>query len=500
MKVYVFIFFLAAFLLVSGGHLDGSDGKHHFIMTESLVIDNSLKVRHDLPSVEKINYDIDKWFRGQYYRQTGDSIRQPDPVTGKLPDIPESMYFGKAVMLSYIAVPFYILESSTNSYTGQITPYFVNSIILALTATVVYTFSREIYRSQKIAFILALFAGVCSFSLPYLSSFLQQPIAGLMIIVSIYFIYLSSKNKFSYSAFLGGMFLGLIVHAHVGYIFLIPIILFYGVYVLRNNSKKIIQFLIGFIPIVGIQIFLNLLRFDSILDFGLGEHQTVSVNSGIEGLYGLFISPGFGLIANFPLFILFPIGLYYLWKHNRALSYLFFSMFFASWLFFGTLESPSWHGYGGWGPRYFVSLIPIIVIPLGAFLKQFTSNFSKAVCAVLAGIGFFVNLLGILVWYVIGYSFGWRSLRGVVPDEGFVKSFQWDINYIPVVLHWKVLTSDFWIRFGQFKSRIYWDGCIPDNFIFCNFGLIPIFVLIIIISVIGIFIIKNLDKKIIVKT
>ena len=482
------------FLIASGGHLDVADGKHHFIMTESLAIDNSLKVRHNLPSVEKIDYDIEQWFRDQYYRQNGISINIPDPVTGQKPGIPDSMYFGKAVLLSYISVPFYIIESTTDSYTAQITPYFVNSIILALTATVVYTFSHEIYRSQKIAFVLALFAGVCSFALPYLSSFFQQPIAGLMIILSIYFLYLASKNKFLYSAFLGGFFLGLIVHAHVAYVFLLPVIIFYGVYVLRKEFKKLVGFFIGLIPIIGIQIFLNLMRFDSVLDFGFGQWQTESVHTSIEGLYGMFLSPGFGLITNFPLFILFPIGFYYFWKHHRALSYLFLSIFLSSWLFFGTFESPMWHGYGGWGPRYFVPLIPIIVIPLGSFLIHFTSNFSKIACAGLAGIGFFVNLLGTIVWYQVGYNYGWSTLRAVVSDEGFVKHFQWDIHYIPIVLHWSVLVTDHWNKIKNNFTYDYWDSCVPDSFLYCKFGLIPVILMFIILGVIGFIILRNIRK------
>ena len=192
MKIFIFILFLSIFLVSSGGHLDGIDGKHHYMLTENLVLHQTQLVYLDLPSTEKINYDMENWFKQQYSRQQGTKL---------VGEVPESMYWGKAPLLSYIAIPFYMMESLLGT-TAQITPFLTTSIILALIALVVFDFGAKLYRSKKIGFVVALIMSVCSFLWPYTSSFFQQPLVALLIISSFYFsirgqFLLSHSRKFS---------------------------------------------------------------------------------------------------------------------------------------------------------------------------------------------------------------------------------------------------------------------------------------------------------------
>ena len=485
MKLLVFIFFLVVFLASNGGHLDVVDGKGYFLLTENLVLHQSFLIRPDLPSIEETNFNIKNYFNWQYGLQNNFATLPEGDL--------QPMYIFASPLLSVIGIPFYLFADVIDYSPVQITSYFLNSIILALTATMVFTFSNEIFHTKKIAFVLALATGLCSFTWPYVSSFFQQPLVGLMLISCLYFLYMASKNKIQLSSLISGIFLGLIILSNVGYLILIPGIIVVAMYIFRKSLFKIPQFFLGFLPFVGIQLYLNDLRFGSVFDFGYGHVADISFHSAIDGLYGMFLSPGFGLITNFPLILLVPVGLYYAWKHNKVLALTIIYIFCSVWIFYGTEPSPAWHGMGAWGPRYLVPIIPVIVISLGFLLKELSSmTWIKNAFIVLGSIGFFINFLGTMVWYQAGYAFAWSLLRiQTLPAPEFLY-FEWAPQFLPVVLHWNVLTTDWWTHLPPIYDG--WIPCIPDNFLYCHIGmvgLIPVLLLVIITGVRILWIIKN---------
>ena len=165
--------------------------------------------------------------------------------------------------------------------------------------------------------------------------------------------------------------------------------------------------------------------------------------------------------------------MYYFWKRNRLLSLLVAYLFAVSIAYFGTLVSPTWHGYGAWGPRYLVPVMPLIVLALGFFLARFGSIlYGRVLFAVLAGLGFLVNLLGTLVWYQLGYMYTDVHLSDIgVPPESMLGYLEWDVQHIPVVMHMYALAVTDW---GSPPDIGYWPACIPDMFVYCSFGWIGI--------------------------
>ena len=110
----------------------------------------------------------------------------------------------------------------------------------------------------------------------------------------------------------------------------------------------------------------------------------------------------------------------------------------------------------------------------------------------LGSLGFFVNLLGVLVWYQLGYMYGWQVLSNQgVPLEKQVSFFQWNILHIPPMLHLGTLLTGYWEPIEPKKLYAYWEGCLPDNFIYCNFG-IGIIPVLFVIAFLGYLIIKRL--------
>jgi len=187
------------------------DGKGYFMLTENLVLHGSLLVHPDLPSAEEFalsnGFDVRNYFNWNYQLQNSERLPEGDL---------QPMFILASPMLSYLGTPFYIIAQAINFSPIQFTAFFLNSIILALSSTVVFAFADEIFRSKKIAFILSIVAAVCSFAWPYATNYFQQPLAGLMIISSCYFLYMASKNRFPYAAFLSGLSLGLLLLAISG--------------------------------------------------------------------------------------------------------------------------------------------------------------------------------------------------------------------------------------------------------------------------------------------
>lgn len=480
----VFCFFALVFLASSGGHTDHWDGKIYYLISESIVQNGSLELRRDLPSANLLDFDVDLIIALQYQHQNPGEVVclagwdfdagtcHPHELQDDWADpaLPDAIYTTAPPLLPLLGAPLYVAEKLAGM-PGQLAPLLLNPLILAGTAAVLFRLSDEIFRSKAKAFVLALAFGVCSFAWPYGDTFLLQPIAGLLLVLAVYLAYTSSRRDgILLPALAGAAAVGVIFGHSASVIFVPGLVAFFALS--NRGRKKLGAFFSGFAAVAAVQLWLNQFRFGDMLDFGYGRHSGLETHVYTDGLLGLIFSPGFGLLVNMPLLILAPAGAYLLWKKHRALAALVGYVFAVSLVYFGTLESPVWHGFGGWGPRYLVPIIPVLALTLGFFLDGAAGRLAKASFAALAAAGFFVNLMGTLVWYQLGYTYGWNSLRADgVPLEMQMDLFQWAPQYAPASLHWSVLTLGYWDLIQPAPGQAYWPACVPDVLLHCSFGL-----------------------------
>jgi len=126
------------------------------------------------------------------------------------------------------------------------------------------------------------------------------------------------------------------------------------------------------------------------------------------------------------------------------------------------------------------------------FFKLPKKSIPKYSIISLAVIGFVVNILGKLVWYLTGYGYGWGVEKLIETDNSF-NYFAWDPYYSPIIEHIKVLLSDYGgLTMNPITKTI---GCSVDIFLFCTTGIIPILILLILIVVTAFYILKNLGIK-----
>jgi hypothetical protein len=492
----VFGFFILINIASSGGHLDWWDGTEAFLVTESMALKHTAKLDPFVPSVKELNFNVSYTVHASFAGQKGNN-----PSSNSQNITLEPVYIVRSLLLSAAAVPFYYAALVFSISPVEMIGLHVNSLFISLTAVVIFCISTEILRSRKIAFVLSLIYCVCSFVWPYNTSFWAQPLQGLLLASSTYFLllirhqshsflcsYTISRRKRSgfFLAGLAGLFLGLSVFAHPTSLIFIPAFLVYSFFSAMRRQKR--SFII-FLSILGVVLLfvglINYARFGSVIEFGYGYFSSMSAHDGWRGLIGLLISPGAGLIFYFPLSILLPLGAKYMLKENKALFFLCIYIIVANWIYTGTLsfgfEPMAWSGGVAWGPRYLVPVLPFMVIILGHIFTHVRKGyFIKSLLIGLCLAGFYINLSGILVWFQYGLMFGWAvESLSIYPNS--LDIMTWFPIYSPIILHTKALMTDYvstinpeqyvntswhWVTYGNAPCRY-------NLFIYCNLGDVP---------------------------
>jgi len=490
-QLLIFVFLFLFYFIIGSPHI-ANDGVYYYTLAEDSAINQSLNLRTDLPSVDE--FEGKKTLKIKMKHNTPQNEWNESNPTPTTPGYP--------FLLSFIAVPFYYVGSALPIPVSKFVVFTVNPTIVAFTSVVIFSFGQHLFKSDRIGFVLAIFYGMTSFVVPWTSEFYTRPLVALMVISSIYFVFLAKENKNPFYALLGGIFTASIFLSQIASFILIFPILGYGIFLFRNSFRLIVPYFTGISFIVIIQLIINFLRFGKIWSvMGNPEGYLLTSTpwkflSDIEGLYGLLFSSGWSIFLYFPLTVVFPISLYYLFKKDKPLTILFSLVFISLYLFSGF--STNWSGYGGWGPRYLIPVLPIITIASGIILQKFSKRITwKIVLIFLAISGFFVNLLGRIVWYLVGYSRYWEGLTSGELDGG---ELSWDPNYSPIVSHFHIATSDWtvirWANagpevfgYGHFLNQIY-RNCNFDLYLYCNFGLLPLVIIGIVMGVVIYFILR----------
>jgi hypothetical protein len=507
----VFSFFFIINIASSGGHFDANDGVEYFLVTESMVMKHSAKLYPDIPDIQKLYFNIRNSINVNTIFQTGKAYQG---------SVLKPTYIEHCCLLSAIAVPFYYAAAIFSVSPISVVALFVNSLIIALTSVIIFCFSLEIYASKKIAFILSLIFSTCSFVWPYNTTLFPQPLQALCMIGSAYFIYISAKrnnnnNRRIYFAGLGALFLGLSIFAQPTSAIVLPGLILYGIFMMKDNKKSLSSFVITIVIILFFAGLVNYWRFGSFTDFGYGNFGSLSIHHGWKGLLGLLASSGFGLVFFFPIVVLLPLSLKYMYKENKGLFILSTYIILVNWLYFGTLSVPmydpgTWNGFA-WGPRYLIVILPFVMIVSGTLFQRVKELhvtkrlFLKLLLIVLAAAGFCINLLGTLVWYMYGYSYGWEREVLWKYEQGKTKINSYDIMtwnpyYSPIILDMKALMSGYLVHIQpthDYRS----NGLAPcpyDIYVFCKLGTMPMslfFANIVILAILIVMEVSNFNPK-----
>lgn len=492
-ELLIFGFFLLLNFATSGGHEYAFDDLLYFMHAENLALNQSMLIHpYKTPSAwDDIFEDRGEFtLRDQqekYFRY------QEIPYDEKTPLAP----FGSAssLLLPFLTIPLYYSAIIFSLKPVTVLTFFSNSIILSLVSLMIFKSCLVLFSSKKISFVLSLVFMITTFVWSYNTGMMLRPLAALLVVLGFYFlISINAESKFK--PMLAAFCIGFSLLASSSSIILLPGLFVFGIFRTSKNKNQIILFVASFILIMIIQALINDSRFGSFSDFGFGGFQGLQTHQDYEGLYGYFTSLAWGVPIHFPLFVFFPIALFLIWKKDKSQSLLFLYCFAATLFFYGTLPVPGlWQGAPGWGPRYFTTILPLLVISLGFVINQYNQKKIFKISFIgFAGFGFFMSLMGKLVWAIYGfYTYGEGVMKSnLIANRMFLHSY--NLEYTPLNFHLQVLKEGYMERFVNGSG----GGLAPCNYdlyVLCKIGEFPFILLLIGCGFLAFLVIRELYKS-----
>ena len=287
---------------------------------------------------------------------------------------------------------------------------FYGPFFSALSVSILFLVSRTFNFSIKTSLLLAFLYGFSTIMWAYSQTSLNSIPSVFFILLGFLFFRKFQNTSSHYTLVLSGIILGVaFLTRQDAILFIIPLF-FFMLYELRNKNKKITNFFSFVIPLFsayGISLLIDYVRvgaYDTSAPLRyasvVGGEGTIPIHLN---MFGLFFSPGVGLLIFAPILITVFLSFPNFYKKHRSECVLFLCIVGFFLLFYGS--SGAWHGLNGWGARYMVPIIPFLILPLGASIEKIKHVSFKISLAFLAILGAFFNLVYLVQdvsWFIWG--------------------------------------------------------------------------------------------------
>lgn len=389
LAILIFIFFCSFYLLTSSGIILTADGLVKLEVTQSII--------------EKGDFSVSK----------------NNGILG----IDGKYYTNFDVGFSLFLIPFYLIGkliglSLFSNFPIRFSTKFVcsmlNPIVTALTCCLIFIFGNGLGYNPRRACFLSVLYGIGTMAWAYTKIFYAEPLVALLLLTSAYALFIYQENKRLLWLTWSSIFLGMAIMTRIISCIVIPIMLLYILMCFlmdkKRNGKRVIVELISFCLILGFFLILvglyNKIRFGSFLKSGwhvFTKEQLFPLGylraPLFSGIFGMLLSPGCGLFLYNPILILFFGGIAKLYRKHKAESLLFILIIlfhisvYVKWY--------CWWGGEGWGPRYLVSILPFMILPLGnitfAKNKDILNSFKKIAVIILIVLSVLIQISSIAV-------------------------------------------------------------------------------------------------------
>ncbi len=295
-------------------------------------------------------------------------------------------YSDKAPGLSFLGIPFYLLGkfvaySIFGKYEfvfirGTLASFMVlcSSILTALSVVVIFELCKLFEISEKTSLLTALSYAFGTIAFVYGVTFFAHGTSAFLLVSAAYLTvhYFKNERKDNTKVFLAGLALGYSVCVEYQNILALPPFLLFYLY--KREFKNLILFLFPYLACLGTLAWYHNTIFGSpfatpyMYQGFSGEVQSVHAFSYPLhlGLWGLLFGTSHGLfyLSPFLLFAIYGFVLFFRRYPNEA---IWFSSTFLLMLLLFSIHI-GWSGGGAYGPRYLLSVIPFLVIPVGILL------------------------------------------------------------------------------------------------------------------------------------
>ncbi|MGD0485489.1 MAG: hypothetical protein ABSB58_12690 [Gemmatimonadales bacterium] len=185
--------------------------------------------------------------------------------------------------------------------------------------------------------------------------------------------------------------------------FLVLLVLLALAHGLRGYGHRLVAaslVVAGALPALALALWWNAVRTGSPLHAPyLAELHGFHAAGVPEALVGSLVSPDKGVLAYTPALLGLPLALRPLWTGGRRGRYLALVGGSLALALLRISGMPEWTSAGGWGIRYYVPWVPLLLLPLAAMLGERPSARRRWVSRVVwtaTALGLVVNLAGVL--------------------------------------------------------------------------------------------------------
>jgi len=125
----------------------------------------------------------------------------------------------------------------------------------------------------------------------------------------------------------------------------------------------------------------------------------------------------------------------------------------------------------------------------------------KILIILLCVAGFYINLLGKLVWFMYDLTYAW-GIGQLWKSTQWPVIMVWNPYYSPIILHMKILMENYvasiqpekYVNTGWYWTAYGLAPCSYDSYFFCKFGIIAILGLSAVIVFIAILILREIGS------
>jgi len=278
-----------------------------------------------------------------------------------------------------------------------------NGVITALTGVLVYLLLRRLRYSYSVSLLTALAFGLATMAWPYARYLFSEPLAGLGLMLSFYSLVRFRDRQDLASPLWAGTGLVIALLTRLNNAIVAPFLgLLLLLYLHRRHGrdwkrwvKPVVLYGLPVLVALAITGWYNWLRFGNPLITGYLPEERFATPF-LEGLYGLILSPGKGILWYNPILIAALVAWPALLRRHRAEALLVAAAvlsnlaFYAPWYLW-------WAGHA-WGPRFLVAILPFAVLALAPALEAASRRRTLALAlGALTIISVAVQILGVAV-------------------------------------------------------------------------------------------------------
>ena len=390
---------LGVYLLVYTPNINSADGEAILAVTASTL-------RHGVPDIGVIG--------------ASDAL-QPFDMSRMGTFGADGAYYSKKGLTPSIALmPLVLLTRLLPWLDARAAAMLFNPLVTAATALCLYTLARWLAYTSRTAFMLALIYGAATFAITYVKTLFGEPLAALLLLGAVMAAYRYRNGGGWRALLMAGLCVGWLAGVNLVYVAVVPVIAIY-VFLpelrkepIRSLAKHLLLYGLPALSVLALLGLYNWVRFGSPLDTGYhftsGEGFTKPL---LDGIYGLTVGPYRGLFWYSPALLLAIPGWLLLRHKNPSLAWLILVLTalqivsFAAWW--------SWDGGIVWGPRFLLTVTPLIALCLAPLIEAAWDKRGIAVAVVgFTLLSVAVQFLGAMysLYPYIGYLF----YRYYVPE------------------------------------------------------------------------------------